>query len=627
MAEVEQWQPGLDFLCTASVALKPKWGQRSELHRRPRTLLCHDMKGGYLEDRFVQGVNTTNCYRFYYWGNVDVFVYFSHYFVTIPPPGWTNAGHSNGVPVLGTFITEWDSGKEICEGFLETESVRHRLVRKLVRIANYYRFDGWLINIENDISMENVPNLVAFVKELTEAMAVSSPFSLVIWYDSVTVSGELDWQNELNDKNRQYFDVCDGIFLNYTWKEENLERSRQAAGQRYYDVYVGVDVFGRGCKGGGGFNTIEAVQAARTYDLSIALFGPGWAFEKFGNENFLDNEKQFWELVNVGCPPRKLTCLPFVSTFCQGWGETLHVNGQILSTGPWTNMCQQNLQPLGPQIGIRYDQSDVFCGGGSLRLTSTEIQKPVNVFKLFEADIPISRSSDFYVSYTYTTGSAQSALMFELFSGTTHYLIFSKAHLAGLFLSSSHSPESCIFLSQLADDKKPRHILQQNSSSTEAWHTDWFIWNAADNYQLKSISVLLQSDGPYAAPTSLCLGSLRLLTPQDLQIPAIYALRALDISCIFADSGTTITTSLTLTWKCNMDVDYFIPYYENDSQWIVLGSISTTAFRICNLVCKKASCRFKIQGVYCAGASIPLTSAPSILVIFERNSYNVLSQT
>lgn len=54
---------------------------------------------------------------------------------------------------------------------------------------------------------------------------------------------------------RVFFDACDGIFLNYGWNEAQLLQSRGAAGQnRISDVYVGVDVFGRSCFGGGGYN-------------------------------------------------------------------------------------------------------------------------------------------------------------------------------------------------------------------------------------------------------------------------------------------------------------------------------------------------------------------------------------
>lgn len=66
------------------------------------------MKGGYLEDRFVQGANdVTDPYIFTHWTNVDVFVYFSHHFITIPPVGWINAAHVHGVQILGKFSEFW----------------------------------------------------------------------------------------------------------------------------------------------------------------------------------------------------------------------------------------------------------------------------------------------------------------------------------------------------------------------------------------------------------------------------------------------------------------------------------------------------------------------------------------
>lgn len=51
--------------------------------------------------RFIQGSATRNPYVFYHWRYIDIFVYFSHRTVTIPPVCWTNAAHRNGVLVLG----------------------------------------------------------------------------------------------------------------------------------------------------------------------------------------------------------------------------------------------------------------------------------------------------------------------------------------------------------------------------------------------------------------------------------------------------------------------------------------------------------------------------------------------
>lgn len=46
-------------------------------------------------------------YYFYHWQNVEAFIYFSHNFLSLPPPCWTNAAHRNGRMSLGTMITEW----------------------------------------------------------------------------------------------------------------------------------------------------------------------------------------------------------------------------------------------------------------------------------------------------------------------------------------------------------------------------------------------------------------------------------------------------------------------------------------------------------------------------------------
>ena len=99
-------------------------------------------------------------------------------------------------------------------------------------------------------------------------MRHSNPNSCVIWYDAVTVEGKLDWQNELNEKNKIFFENCDAIFLNYTWKAENLDNSvknSEDSGKkdRKFDVFVGVDVFGRGCMGGGGFECRLPMQVIR----------------------------------------------------------------------------------------------------------------------------------------------------------------------------------------------------------------------------------------------------------------------------------------------------------------------------------------------------------------------------
>jgi mannosyl-glycoprotein endo-beta-N-acetylglucosaminidase len=98
-----------------------------------------------------------------------------------------------------------------------------------------------------------VLNIQIFLCHLTNQMHVVRKGSSVIWYDSVISSGELQWQNTLNTKNNIFFDSCDGIFVNYGWTEKDpAVAAAYATDTRRFDVYFGIDVFGRGTLGGGG---------------------------------------------------------------------------------------------------------------------------------------------------------------------------------------------------------------------------------------------------------------------------------------------------------------------------------------------------------------------------------------
>uniref|UniRef100_A0A8C9Z207 Cytosolic endo-beta-N-acetylglucosaminidase n=1 Tax=Sander lucioperca TaxID=283035 RepID=A0A8C9Z207_SANLU len=315
-----------------------------------RTLVSHDMMGGYLDDRFAQGTNTEAPYAFYHWQYIDIFNYFTHKMVTIPPAVWTNAAHKHGVVVLGTFITEWTDGAAVCEAFLKEEESYRAVADKLVQISYCYGFDGWLINIENPLSKVAVENTPLFLRYLTDQMHERVSGSLVLWYDSVIENGQLTWQNELNESNRMFFDACDGFFTNYNWTEQNLEWMQDYSGVqgRQADVYIGVDVFARGKVVGGMLETNKALEVIRKHKFSAAIFAPGWVYETHSDKTqFRKNQDNFWALLSDYLYiHRPASPLPFISSFCQGFGKAIYWRGQREATRSWFNLTAQEIQPL-----------------------------------------------------------------------------------------------------------------------------------------------------------------------------------------------------------------------------------------------------------------------------------------
>ena len=131
---------------------------------RPRLLACHDMAGGYGDDRFCQGGSHADFYCLRRWHSLDAFCYFSHRLVTIPPPGWINAAHAHGVPVLGTVITEWEAGAAACTRLFGSPAAAEAAAARLAAIARHYGFEGWLVNIENAVERQHIPHLLHFLR-------------------------------------------------------------------------------------------------------------------------------------------------------------------------------------------------------------------------------------------------------------------------------------------------------------------------------------------------------------------------------------------------------------------------------------------------------------------------------
>ncbi|XP_007645419.1 cytosolic endo-beta-N-acetylglucosaminidase isoform X2 [Cricetulus griseus] len=450
LEELLAWTPVMED--GFNVALEPRERRQPPLSSpRPRTLLCHDMMGGYLEDRFIQGSQAQDPYSFYHWQYIDVFVYFSHHTVTIPPVCWTNAAHRHGVCVLGTFITEWQEGGRLCESFLAGDARSYQAVAdRLVQMAQFFRFDGWLINIENSLSPAAVRNTPPFLQYLTTQLHQQVPGGLVLWYDSVVQSGQLKWQDELNEQNRIFFDSCDGFFTNYNWQEDHLQRMVAQAGERLADVYVGVDVFARSNVVGGRFDTDKSLELIRKYGFSAALFAPGWVYECLEKSDFFQNQDKFWRLLERFLPTHSICSLPFVTSFCLGLGTRRVCYGKEQAVGPWYHPSAQETQPLFGEHKLAGDGAgwvktqcclaDAWHGGGSLLLRGLIPPEVDNVaVRLFSLHVPVPPKLFLSMVYKFE-GSMDVQVALELTTGEAGSCHVGSVSVLNAETGSRHSP-------------------------------------------------------------------------------------------------------------------------------------------------------------------------------------------
>ena len=129
-----------------------------------------------------------------------------------------------------------------------------------------------------------------------------------------------------------------------------MSTSRENGGKRYRDVYVGIDVFGRGCLGDGGYNCNVALDEIKKHDLSVALFAPGWVYETQTRSDFFLNNERFWSLLSDYLKPRRLlNRLPIATTFSLGSGRSFFSAGNspnLPEPSGWANLGLQSLLPV-----------------------------------------------------------------------------------------------------------------------------------------------------------------------------------------------------------------------------------------------------------------------------------------
>lgn len=132
--------------------------------------------------------------------------------------------------------------------------------------------------------------------------------------------GELAWQDELNDGNRVFFDLSDGMMTNYFWENMTLESDFQQSRARNYDLYKGprvgrrcisilpsgIDVFGRGALAyEAGLGIQQAVARIQDAGLSCGLFAPVYFHQTCPKDKTpTDYATEFWNMVYLTQWPR-----------------------------------------------------------------------------------------------------------------------------------------------------------------------------------------------------------------------------------------------------------------------------------------------------------------------------------
>ncbi|MEU5867637.1 discoidin domain-containing protein [Nonomuraea sp. NPDC047529] len=378
-----------------------------------------------------QGSSDPAYYAFGYWQYVDTLVFWGgsagEGLILAPNPTVIDAAHRNGVKVYGTVFfppTAYGGQIQWVRDFVRKSGSSYVVADKLVQVAQHYGFDGWFVN------QETAGGDAALATELRSLMKYARAKGPVefMWYDAMTESGSVAWQNALTTANDAFLadpaKVSDSMFLNFGWSASGLASSRDRAGslgRSGYELYSGIDTEANGY--GTGVSWDALFPAGRPHVTSLGLYRPEWTWKSSsGRDDFRTKDARYWVGAN-GDPSNTstssswkglatyvaessaVTAKPFVTGFNAGQGDFYNVGGVRVRTGGWNNLSLQDVPPTyqwlvssaGTRLTPSIDFGDAYEGGSSLRLRGR--LDSVNTVRLYQTKLPVAADTKLSVVF------------------------------------------------------------------------------------------------------------------------------------------------------------------------------------------------------------------------------------
>lgn len=368
----------------------------------------------------AQGQESFSSYAFNYWQYATSFVYWSgskRGQVVVPTGEFTDAAHTNGVPVMGTIFFDWGGNSSVVENFVRNY---RSVADKLIEVMEYYGFDGYFFNEETAVDYTTAGNL----RSMIAYMRQQRPNMLIGWYDSITDSGNLSYQDAVNGYNSGWVSAgVNEFFMNYNWTTQDVNTTvstMQNLGKSQYEAFAGLDVQ-QNCMNTY-FSSNYLLNNSNKLKLSLALYCPNSTMGLSGDgADFHEVERQFY--VNGGDPRSTsssgwagmsrffadhttIISAPFVTNFNSGHGKAFYIDGAKSRDAEWSYQSVQDVMPTwtwiidsnGQKLSGAYDFEDAYNGGSSIKFYgSLTANKPNNIM-LYSTNLDINGSTNIAVT-------------------------------------------------------------------------------------------------------------------------------------------------------------------------------------------------------------------------------------
>ncbi len=240
--------------------------------------------------------------------------------ILAPNPTVIDAAHRNGVPVLGNIFfppNQFGGNISFVNDLLQSTTAGgvtdYPVADKLIQLAQYYHFDGWFFNQETTGgNSATATQMQAFINYIH----AKAPTMQIDWYDAMTNTGAISYQNRLDSSNQLFFQngsltgtanrVSDNVFLNYNWSSGGINSSVSLAnslGRSPFSVYAGINVQSGGYQNSVSWASLSSSASGKnTPEVSFGLFNPNSTLSSASGSTdlakmqnfFSQQESNFW---------------------------------------------------------------------------------------------------------------------------------------------------------------------------------------------------------------------------------------------------------------------------------------------------------------------------------------------
>ncbi|MBZ1352506.1 bacterial Ig-like domain-containing protein [Streptococcus sp. LPB0406] len=443
-----KWEPGAredDAINRASVDLAKRYrghvvNEKANKDAKVEALANTNSKA---KDHASVGGEEFKAYAFDYWQYLNSMVFWEG---LVPTPDVIDAGHRNGVPVLGTLFFNWSNSiadqEKFAAALQQDEDGTFPIARKLVDLAKYYGFDGYFINQETtgDIVTplgKKMRDFMLYTKEY--AAQVNHPVKYS-WYDAMTYEYGRYHEDGLGEYNYQFMEKegdkvpADHFFANFNWTKEKNDYSVTMAkwlGRSQYDVFAGLEL-----QQGGSYKTKVKWDALLDENgklrLSLGLFAPdtitslgktGEDYHK--NENIFftgyqgdptgqkPEDKDWYGIANLVADRTPAVGRSFTTSFNTGHGKKWFVDGKVSKDSEWNYRSVSGILPTwrwwqtssAAKLQADYDFEDAYNGGNSLKFAGDLAENTNQDVRLYSTKLEVTDKTKLRVAHKGGKGS------------------------------------------------------------------------------------------------------------------------------------------------------------------------------------------------------------------------------